>query len=100
MTVNGDPPTSDRHPRDVTAGILGLLVGIGAVILTSETKLTATKALLGGVYIKDEYRNALMIAGYALIALAAILILVSTSALSDQSTTGVLRRFVVFLGCA
>lgn len=46
--------------------ISAILVGIGAAIVADQTKLTATKLLVGGFYIEDQYREVL----YAGIALA------------------------------
>jgi len=79
-------------------GIGAILVGIAAAIVADQTKLTTTKkVLLGGFYIKDQYREALLYAGVALAILGALLVLVSAmksaqpSAISSLSAvTGLL----------
>ena len=71
-------------------GIAAILVGIAAVILTEQTKLTTTKALFGGVYIKDEYRVWLIYGGIALTVLGAMLTVVSVVRFADPSAVSTL----------
>jgi hypothetical protein len=73
-------------------GISALLVGICAVILTDQTKLTATKLLLGGVYIKDQYREALLFAGIALAILGALLAILSAVRAAEPAAISSLSR--------
>src|SRR5438046_2470132 len=71
-------------------GIAAILVGIGAVILANETKLTTTKLLSGGFVIKDEYRQFLLFAGIALAILGALLVLVSASQSAEPAAVSAL----------
>ena len=93
---------SDEHgpgPRrgSPLRGVISLLIGVGLVVLANETKLTAGKALLGGFYVKDQYRVALMIGGYALVALSVLLVLLSSSTTTDPTALRSLTNLVTLL---
>lgn len=98
-------PSTGRASRKTWLGISAILVGIGAVILADQTKLTATKLLFGGFYIKDQYRAALLYVGVALAILGALLVVLSAIRSTDplaisalSSVTAVLLAFTLVAG--
>jgi hypothetical protein len=94
----GQQSRRGHRPGAIWLGVVGVVVGIGAVIIANQTKLTATSLLTGGAYVKDGYRLALQYGGIALVALGALLTLLASLTNSDDAAVNTLRAITLLLG--
>ncbi len=81
----------------VRLGVSAVLIGAGAVVVADQTKLTATRALTGGFFIKPGLSAAFQYGGIALVGLGALLIVIGALANADPGAVATLRRATVTL---
>ena len=97
-----EPPEAPRGDRRragkrMSLGIGTIAVGIAAIVVANEIKLTATKALLGGYYLKEPYRVAFLLAGVMLAILGILLAALSALRTAEPMAVEALSRVTLLL---
>jgi len=80
-------PGAGLSAAPLLAGIASMVVGVAAVLFSQSARLDATKLLVGGAYLREDYRVGLLLGG---IAVAVVGLVVTVVVIVTRSVPGAL----------